>query len=89
MHIGKQHIKKLILLILVLPLLATYTKPYTEAFLECSTYHKMEQRNICRQNVTKRYRYIDDHTVEVEIFTLPKMQKNVVDFKEVFKDVED
>ena len=73
---------------ILLVLLLIAVKPYIEAILECSQFYTMQDRNKCRQEVTTKYKYIDEDTIEINIFTLPKMQKNVVDFKEVFKDVE-
>lgn len=72
---------KIILLILFATCLT-----YREALLEC-TKLKLEDRNICRQQVTERYRYVEEEPVEINIFTIKeKRLKEVGDFKEIFKD---
>ena len=59
---------------------------YTQDIKNCAKYNTMEKRNVCRQNVTQKYKYVKEDEIELHLFTLPKVQKNVVNFREVFQD---
>ena len=59
---------------------------YTQDIKNCAKYDTMEKRNVCRQNVTQKYKYVKGDEIELHLFTLPRVQKNVVNFREVFQD---
>lgn len=59
---------------------------YTQDIKNCAKYDTMEKRNVCRQNVTQKYKYVKEDEIELHLFTLPRVQKNVVNFREVFQD---
>jgi len=59
---------------------------YTQDIKNCAKYDTMEKRNVCRQNVTQKYKYVKEDEIELHLFTLPKVQRNVVNFREVFQD---
>ena len=84
----KERMKKLSLLTILL-ILSTTCLNYKQELYNCSRYPTMEARNLCRQDVTAKYRYIEDDPIEVNIYHLPKIQKNVGDFKLIFDGVDE
>ena len=74
---------------IIVLLLSLVVVNYTQELRECANYHTFEERNVCRQNVTARYRDIQNDEIEINIYHSPRIQKNVVNFKEVFGDEND
>lgn len=75
--------KNIIIFILVL-----VVANYNEEIRNCAKLNTFEERNVCRQNVTTKYRYIEDEPIEINLYHSPRIQKHVMDFKEVFDGVE-
>ena len=73
---------------LIFILLGLVVANYTQEIKNCAKYDTFEKRNVCRQNVTEKYKYVKQDEIEINIFTSPRIQKNVVNFKEVFDGVE-
>jgi len=71
---------------IIMILLGLVVANYTQDIKNCAKYDTMEKRNVCRQNVTQKYKYVKEDEIELHLFTLPKVQKNVVNFREVFQD---
>ena len=72
---------------IIIFLLVLVVANYNEEIRNCAKLDTFEKRNVCRQEVTQKYKYVEPE-VEVNIFTLPKIQKPVGDFKEIFNGVE-
>lgn len=62
---------------------------YREELYNCSKLTKIQDRNVCRQKVTVKYRYVKEDPIEVNIYHSPRIQKNVVDFKQIFEGIEE
>ena len=71
---------------IIMILLGLVVANYTQDIKNCAKYDTMEKRNVCRQNVTQKYKYVKEDEIELHLFTLPRVQKNVVNFREVFQD---
>lgn len=71
---------------IIMILLGLVVANYTQDIKNCAKYDTMEKRNVCRQNVTAKYKYVKEDEIELHLFTLPRVQKNVVNFREVFQD---
>ena len=71
---------------IIIFLLVLVVANYNEEIRNCAKLDTFEKRNVCRQNVTEKYKYVKEDEIELHLFTLPRVQKNVVNFREVFQD---
>lgn len=70
---------------LLLSCMAVQASHYTEELVKCGHYSTINERNKCRQEVTQKYKY-EQEEIEVNVFTLPKIHREVGSFRDIFID---